>query len=171
VAVHPVRQAPDPVLSTKTKRVTKIDAKIKRLIEDLFDTMVAEHGVGLAANQIGVPLRVAVIVIPAAEDAPEERYVLINPEFVKKGGQRTISEGCLSVAGYRGTITRSEWVKVKALNAEGKEFRLKAEGLLAQALEHEIDHLDGVLYVDRLREQGGLETLQKVEETPEPVEA
>jgi peptide deformylase len=158
------------VLSRKTKRVTKIDASIKRLIEDMWDTMYAEHGVGLAANQIGVPLRIAVIAIPATEEEPEERYVLINPEFVKKGGQRTISEGCLSVAGYKGMITRSEWVKVKALNAEGKEIRIKAEGLLAQALEHEIDHLDGLLYVDRLREQGSLETLQKVE-APEPVEA
>ncbi len=170
MAVHPVRQAPDPALSTKTKRVTKIDAKITKLIEDLFETMYAEQGVGLAANQIGVPLRVAVIAIPATEEEPEERYVLINPEFVKKGGERTIGEGCLSVAGYRGMIKRSEWVKVKALNAEGKAIRLKAEGLLAQALEHEIDHLDGILYVDRLKEQGGLETLQKIE-APEPVGA
>lgn len=149
-----IRTRYDPVLRRKAKRIREISKAIHRLIDDMVDTMRAASGVGLAAPQVGQSLRVAVIQIPE-----EEVIILINPEIVKRGGERCITEACLSVPGYYGEVTRSIWVKVKALNREGKEIRLKGEGILAQALEHEIDHLNGILYLDRLP---SLEMLQKV---------
>ena len=142
------------MLKRKAKRVSRLDDSIQRLIDDMIDTMKAASGVGLAAPQVGVSLRIAVVGIP-----DEDIIVLVNPEIIKKGGERPLTEACLSVPGYYGEITRSNWVKVKALNRHGKEFRLKGEGLLAQALEHELDHLNGVLYVDHLED---LSKLQKV---------
>ena len=162
MAVLRIRTAPDPVLRRKTSRVTRVDASIRKLIGDMIDTMRVADGVGLAASQVGVSLRIAVIEIP---EPPEEKtlFVLINPEIVKKVGERELEEGCLSIPGYRGALTRAVTVKVKARDAEGKELRIKAEGLLAQALEHEIDHLDGILYIDRMKEQGTLDTLHSIE--------
>jgi peptide deformylase len=113
--------------------------------------------VGLAAPQVGVPLRVIVIGIPEEED-----IVLINPEIVRRKGERVIDEGCLSLPGFFANVTRSEAVTVKGLDQNSKEVRIKAEGLLAQALEHEIDHLNGTLYIDHL---DSIEKLQKVEPT------
>ena len=135
----------------------------------MFETMHAASGVGLAANQVGVPLRVLVISIPESEEQASQEYALINAEFVKKTGERWVEEGCLSIPEYRGEFKRAEQVKVKGLDREGKEVRLKAEGLLAQALEHEIDHLNGILYIDRMKEQGTLDTLRECE-TSQPVE-
>ena len=167
MAVLPVRKAPDPVLLRKTSKVTKIDAPLQRLIDDMFDTMYAEHGVGLAANQVGVPLRLCVMGIPDPEDDNTiVEYALINPEFIKKWDEQEMEEGCLSIPGYRGKITRATKVKIKALDREGREVRLKGEGLLAQALQHEIDHLDGILYVDRMKEQGTIETLHELIREP-----
>ncbi len=163
MAVLRLRSAPDPILRRKTNRVAKIDDSVQRLIDDMIETMYASSGVGLAANQVGVPLRVLVMGIPDPDEGPMQEYVLINAEFVKKGGERTVDEGCLSVPGYRGQLERAEWVKVKGLGRDGREVRLKAEGLMAQALEHEIDHLDGILYLDRMKEQGTLDTLTEVE--------
>ncbi len=145
MAVVEIRTLPDPVLRQKAKRVSRIDSSIQRLIDDMIDTMRAVSGVGLAAPQIGVSLRVAVIEIPG-----EEVITLINPEVIKRGGERVVEEACLSVPGYRGEINRSVIVKVKALDREGKEIRVKGEELLAQALEHETDHLNGILYIDRV---------------------
>jgi peptide deformylase len=144
----------DPVLRQRAKRVTTIDGSIQRLIDDMIDTMRAVSGVGLAAPQIGKSLRITVIEIPG-----EEVIVLINPEIIKRGGERSLTEECLSVPGYSGEIKRSLWVKVKALDRSGKEIRIKGEGLLAQALEHELDHLNGMLYIDHLESP---EKLQKV---------
>ena len=167
MTVLPLKYAPESVLRRKAKRVSKIDASVQRLIDDLIETMYAEEGIGLAANQVGVPLRVLVMGIPYqdpdTEEVYREEYVLVNPEFVKKGGERLVSEGCLSIPGYRGKLNRAEWVKVKGRDREGKAVRLKADGIMAQALEHEIDHLDGVLYVDRMKEQGTLDTLAPIE--------
>ncbi len=145
MAVRTVCVLPDPVLRQKAKKVTKIDKSIRRLINDMIETMRAVAGVGLAAPQVGVPLRVAVIEIPG-----DEVIVLVNPEVVKKEGERVIGEACLSVPGYQGELKRAVRVKVKAQDRLGRKIRLKGEDLLAQALEHEIDHLNGVLYVDRL---------------------
>ncbi len=145
MAVLTLRFAPDPVLRQKAKRVRNIDASIERLIDNMLETMPAVSGVGLAAPQVGVSLQVAVIEIPE-----EETIVLINPQIVKRSGERLVEEGCLSIPGYRGEIKRSVSVTVKGRNRQGKEIRLKATDLLAQALEHEIDHLSGVLYIDHL---------------------
>jgi peptide deformylase len=149
----------DPLLRRKAKRVTDINSSIHRLIDGMIDTMRAVSGVGLAAPQVGKSLRIAVIQIP-----DEEVIVLINPEIIKRGGERSITEACLSVPGYYGEVTRSIWVKVKALDKQGKEIRLKGEGLLAQALEHEIDHLNGILYIDHLP---SIEKLQKIDPSKE----
>jgi peptide deformylase len=144
--ILPIRIAGDPVLRKKAKRVKKIDGSIQRLIDDMIVTMHNAHGVGLAAPQVGVSLRVVVI------ETPDEGLLeLINPEIVKHAGSRRLWEGCLSVPGYQAEIERSKQVVVKALDREGKEIRLKAvDTLLAQALEHEIDHTNGVLYIDYL---------------------
>ncbi len=155
MAVLPLCSRNDPVLRKKAKKVTVIDSSILRLIDDMIDTMKAVSGVGLAAPQIGKSLKIAVIQIPE-----QETLVLINPEIIKRDGERDLTEGCLSVPGYFGEIQRSMWVKVKAQDRAGKEFRLRGEGLLAQALEHEIDHLNGTLYIDHLSSP---EKLQKIE--------
>jgi peptide deformylase len=156
LAVRPIRTLPDPVLRAKTVRIKDVPATMGRLIEDMVDSMRAAHGVGLAANQIGMRQRVAVIEIP-----DEEVRIFLNPEIVKREGEREVEEGCLSVPGYRGTLTRSEKVTVKAIDLKGKPFRLKAEGLLAQALEHETDHLSGIVYIDHLESP---DDLYKIEE-------
>jgi peptide deformylase len=146
MAVLQIRTLPDPVLRQKAKRVTKIDKSIQKLIDDMIDTLHADpNRAGLAAPQVGRLLRIAVIEVPE-----HELITLINPEIIKREGERIVQEGCLSIPGYFGEIKRAEMVKVKAKNRDGKEFRLKAEGLLAQALEQEIEHLDGVLYIDHL---------------------
>jgi len=145
MTVRTIHVLPAPVLRQKAKKVSKIDKSVQQLIDDMVETMRAASGVGLAAPQVGVPLRVAVIEMPG-----DEVTVLINPEVVKKQGERLVQEGCLSVPGYQGEISRAVWVKVKAKDRHGRGIRLKGEELLAQALEHEIDHLNGVLYIDRL---------------------
>ena len=145
MAVLPLRYVPDPVLRQKTKRIPGMDPKLERLIKDMLETMPAVNGVGLAAPQVGISLRLAVIRMP-----DEEPIILINPAIVRKSGERVINEACLSLPGYGGEIKRATSVTVKARNIEGKEFRLKATGLLAQALEHEVDHLNGTLYIDHL---------------------
>ena len=149
MAVLQIRTLPDSVLRQKAKRVNKIDDSIQRLIDDMIDTMRANSGVGLAAPQIGVPLRIAVIEIPG-----EEVITLINPEVIKRTGERILAEACLSVPGYQGEIRRSVTVKVKARDRQGKEIHLKGEELLAQALEHETDHLNGTLYIDQIESPG-----------------
>ena len=147
MAILPIRRAGDPVLREKAKRVRKIDRSIHKLIEDMWETMYDAPGVGLAAPQIGVGLKVVVIHVPEADP-----FALVNPEIVKVSGERTVDEGCLSVPGFRGEIARSVKVTAKGLDPEtGKEVRIKAEDdLLAEALEHEIDHVNGILYIDYL---------------------
>lgn len=147
MTVRPIRYLGDPVLRAPARRITRVDDSIRRLIGDMMESMVAAQGVGLAAPQIGVSLRLVVLGMP-----DEEPFALINPEIVKRSGSRRLeAEGCLSVPGYRSAITRAERVTVKALDANGREVRIKAEeNLLAQALEHEIDHVNGILYVDRI---------------------
>ena len=145
MAVLQIRTLPDPVLRQKAKRVNKIDDSIQKLIDDMIDTMRANSGVGLAAPQIGVSLRIAVIEMPE-----EEVITLINPQVIRRKGERVLAEACLSVSGYQGEIKRSVTVKVKAQDRQGKEIRLKGEELLAQALEHETDHLNGTLCIDHV---------------------
>jgi len=161
MAVLPIRTIPDPILRKKTKRVTTIDKSIKKLVANMLETLHADTGrVGLAAPQVGVSLRVTVIGLPDEED-----IILINAQIVRRKGQRLVSEGCLSIPGYVGELYRAESVTAKGLDLSGKEIRIKGEGLLSQALEHEIDHLNGILYVDHLE---STDTLRKIE--PEDVE-
>lgn len=156
MAVRPIVYLPDPVLRQKAKKVPKIDASIHALIGDMIESMYAASGVGLAAPQIGVSLRVIVIGLP-----DEEPFALINPEIVKATGERRVEEGCLSVPGYRAELTRSKVVLAKGLDPSGKMVRIKArDDLLAQALEHEIDHVNGILYIDHLP---SLDALVKIE--------
>ncbi|MBI2756664.1 MAG: peptide deformylase [Chloroflexi bacterium] len=142
MAVRPILVVGNPVLRQKARKVSQFDRSIQKLVEDMIETMRAAPGVGLAAPQVGVPLRLAVI------EVDEEVTVIANPEIVKRTGEYEPDEGCLSVPGFWGHVTRAEKVTVKAKDRTGKDFRLNAEGLLAQALQHEIDHLDGMLYID-----------------------
>jgi peptide deformylase len=141
-----------PVLRQKAKKVKKVDAALNALIDDMLETMRAANGVGLAATQIGISLRVCVIEMPEDKEDPRsgERIVLINPEIVKAEGEQFEEEGCLSVPGYVGMVRRAGTVMVKGLNRKGKEIRVKGTGLLARALQHEVDHVNGVLFTDRL---------------------
>jgi peptide deformylase len=151
--IRPILVVGNPVLRLKTRKVSQIDKSIQRLIDDMIETMKAAPGVGLAAPQIGVPLRLAVL------DVDDMITVIVNPEIVKRSGEVDLDEGCLSVPGFWGRLSRAEKVSVKALDRHGKELRIRdAEGLFAQALQHEIDHLDGYLYIDRLP---NLDSLQR----------
>lgn len=174
MSVLPMHIVPDPILRERAKRVSNISPSIQKLIDDMIETMRNSHGVGLAANQVGVLQRVIVIQLP--DD--EEPRVFINPELIKQEGKRDVEEGCLSIPGYRGLVKRSVKVKAKGLDRKGKEVRVNADELLAQALEHEIDHLNGTLYIDRLVDrdklwkEGEEEAPQEQEEREEtPVEA
>jgi len=142
--IRPIVVVGHPVLRQKAKRVSQIDRNIQRLIDDMIETMRAAPGVGLAAPQVGIPLRLAVI------EVEDKITVIINPEIVKRQGEVELDEGCLSVPGFWGKLNRAERVSVKSLDRSGREQRIKdAEGLFAQALQHEIDHLDGQLYIDQ----------------------
>ena len=162
MAVLPLKVVPDPVLRQKAKRVKVIDASIRRLAEDMVDTMRHHQGAGLAANQVGVLKRVITIEVPE-----EPLRVLINPEIIKREGERELEEGCLSIPDYRGLVTRAIWVRAKALELGGTEVRIRAEGILAQALEHEIDHLNGILYIDHLKRHEDLWKLESEEASEE----
>ncbi len=155
MAVLPIHILPAPILKQRSKRVRHIDGSVQRLIGNMLETMHSAAGVGLAAPQVGAPLRVMVIGIPG-----EENIVLINPKIVRRTGERLINEGCLSIPGYVGQIKRAESVTVKGRDQNGKEIRIKADELLAQVLEHEIDHLNGVLYIDHL---DSMDKLRKIE--------
>ena len=154
-----LRTIPDPVLRQKARRVSKIDDALHKLIDDMLDTMRDADGVGLAANQVGVLQRVVVIEIPEED----QTRMLLNPEIVRREGERVVEEGCLSIPGFRGELVRSVKVRVRALDRDGKPVRFKAEGLLAQALEHETDHINGVLYIDHLESPDKLWKLQPQE--------
>ena len=146
MSVLSIRQLPDDsVLRQKAKRVSILDASIQRLIDDMIETMQQAKGIGLAAPQIGVSLQIIVVQMP-----DEEPVAIINPEIVKREGEMEVTEGCLSVPGYCGEIKRPEKIVVKGKDRYGKQFRIKAFGLLAEALEHEIDHLNGRLYIDHI---------------------
>jgi len=155
MAIREICHIPNSVLRQKAKKVSAIDKSIQCLIDDMVETMRQANGVGLAAPQVGISLRVVVLQMPG-----EEPMAIINPEIVKHTGEREVTEACLSVPGYAGLIKRSISVTVKGRDRRGKVIRVKGTDLMAQALEHEIDHLNGVLYIDRVESQ---EKLYKVE--------
>ncbi|HEX7183336.1 MAG TPA: peptide deformylase [Thermoanaerobaculia bacterium] len=150
MAVLPIRIYPDPVLRVKCRSVTEFDDRLRKLAADMVETMYAAPGVGLAAPQVGVELRLAVVDVSVGED-PKQLHVLVNPEVVHREGVETDVEGCLSIPGLTDKVDRPVFVRVKALDLEGKPFELQAEDWFARAVCHEIDHLDGVLFVDHLR--------------------
>jgi peptide deformylase len=164
MALLRITKVPEPVLRVRTSKVRKIDASIKKLIDDMIETMHDAPGVGLAAPQVGVSLRICVIHIPG-----DEVVTLVNPEIVRRSGERICDgEGCLSLPGYKGAVPRAEKVVVKGLNREGKPVRYHAEELFAEAIEHELDHLDGKLYFDYL---GSIDELTPYNAEPDEEES
>jgi peptide deformylase len=150
MSVLAIRIYPDPVLRAKCRAVTAIDDRVRKLAADMVETMHAAPGIGLAAPQVGVEERIAVLDLSVGED-PKQVHVLINPEIVHREGAETDVEGCLSLPGLTDKVERPTAVRVKALDLSGKPVELNADGWLARAVCHEIDHLDGVLFVDHLR--------------------
>ena len=164
MAIMPIVQVPEPVLRQKTKKIRKIDASLQKLIDDMIETMHDAPGVGLAANQVGISLRLCVIHIPG-----DEVITLINPEIVRRTGSRTCEgEGCLSLPGYRGAVQRAEKVVVKGLNRDGRPVCYHATDLFAEAIEHEVDHLNGTLYFDYLDSMDQLVPVPTGDESDEP---
>jgi peptide deformylase len=149
MALLQILEFPDPRLRTRAQPVTQVDASLRKLVDDMFETMYSAPGIGLAATQVNVPKRLLVIDISDRRDQP---LVLINPDVVAREGVEETEEGCLSVPGVFDKVTRAEKILVRALDRDGKPFELEADGLLAVCIQHEIDHLDGKLFVDYLSE-------------------
>ncbi len=147
--IHEVVKYPDPVLAKPGAPITVFDAKLKTLVDEMFESMYAAQGIGLAAPQISISQRLTVIDCSFKKN-PEEKIVLINPEIIEREGKQVEEEGCLSLPDIREKVQRAAWVKVKAQNVTGEWFEVEGEELLARAMQHEIDHLDGILFIDRL---------------------
>jgi len=149
MALREIVKYPDPVLLTRSEEVEKIDTDIRRLVMDMVETMHAAPGVGLAANQVGVARRVAVIDLSVGKE-PSQLLVLINPRIISLEGAHAEEEGCLSIPGITEVVERPAVAEVEALNLDGKTYRVRGEALIARALLHEIDHLNGVLFIEHL---------------------
>ena len=147
--IYPIVKYGDPVLEKPAQPVTVFDDELRKLLDDMFESMYAAHGVGLAAPQIGISKRIAVIDVTFKED-PKAKLVLINPEIVKLEGKQSGQEGCLSIPEFREQVTRGKRATVRAQDAEGKWFETTGEDLLARALQHETDHLNGRLYISHI---------------------
>ncbi len=156
MAIRMIREQGEDVLRKRCKEVTEITPKIVEIVEDMLDTMYEANGVGLAAPQVGILKRIVVI------DIGEGPIVLINPEIIETSGKQTGNEGCLSVPGKVGVVTRPNYVKAKAIDITGQSIIVEGEELMARAICHELDHLDGVLYVDKV--EGSLEDVEAEEE-------
>ena len=148
--IRKVLTYPNPILKTPTEKVSVIDRDIENLVKDMFETMYHEEGVGLAANQIGIPLRIMVIDTSSRKDSPPLKLVLINPELLESEGKILYKEGCLSFPGLVVDVPRARKVKVKALDMGGEEMEYTLEGFPAIVFQHEMDHLMGITFVDRL---------------------
>ena len=157
----PILELPHPVLRQRARKIRKIDSSVLQLANDMVETMRDAPGIGLAANQVGVLKRLIVVQLLDEEEA----RIYINPEILHREGEREVEEGCLSIPGYKGFVNRSVWVKFTALDASSKVVKLKAEDMLSQVLEHEVDHLNGILYIDHLESH---EKLIPVTQEPEP---
>lgn len=151
MSILKIREYPDPILWEKSMPVEKWGNELQKLIEDMIDTLDAVPGVGLAAVQVGIPIRLFVFDAGLGMEKSQKSYsVLINPEIVSQDGEIKEEEGCLSIPDYRETVVRAAVVKVKGFDREGKSVEITGEGLLARLFQHEIDHLNGVLFIDRL---------------------
>ena len=150
------------VLRGKAKRVGRIDDYVRRLIDDMFDTMRDAPGVGLAAPQVGVPLRVIVV------EYEDERFAVVNPEIIKSAGEITDEEGCLSAPHWQGPVSRASSVTVKGRDRDGKEVRVRAEGWLARIFQHEVDHLEGTLFLDKVHDRSKIHWVEPEREDEQP---
>ena len=169
MALKEIVYLPDPILRRKAKPITKFDSNLQKLIDDMIETMREAPGVGLAAPQVGIPERLAVIEYAEEDESEEEGeeekppkpkklFVIINPEIIKKSEEKVLGvEGCLSIPGIVGEVDRHEKVHVQALNRHGKPVKIKAEGWLARIFQHEIDHLNGEVFVDKATQLWKLE--------------
>ena len=148
--IRPIVKFGDPVLQSRASDVPVIDSEIQKLIDDMVETMYAAPGIGLAAPQVGVPLRIFVVDLSVGRNA-DDLIVMVNPEFVEREGMQLEEEGCLSVPGFNATVVRPTRALLQGLDRTGTRRTVEATGLLARAFQHEMDHLDGTLFVDRLR--------------------
>jgi peptide deformylase len=168
MAVHQIVLLGDPILREKAKKISRFDAALPKLVADMFETMHAAQGIGLAAPQIGMSIRVCVVECADKEAGKHYKVALVNPEIVEATGEQIGVDACLSIPGYYAVNVRRAWrVVVKAQDPRGKPIRVRGEGLFAWALQHEIDHLNGILYLDRLDRPEDL----RVAQSDEPVEA
>ncbi len=168
MAILDILHFPDPRLRREAKPVKKVDTAIHRLVDDMFETMYEAPGIGLAAPQVNVAKRIIVIDVSEGRDSP---LCLINPEIVEKRGDEEMEEGCLSVPGVYETVRRADWIRVRALDRNGEPFELKTDGLLAVCVQHELDHLEGKLFVDylsSLKRQRIRKKLEKARRQQEP---
>lgn len=147
--IRPIVKYGDPVLETPAEPVREFTPELKKLVGDMFESMYAHRGVGLAAPQVGISKRLAVVDVSAGED-PEQRFVMINPEIIERSGSQRGEEGCLSIPGFREDVTRPNKIRVRAQDEDGNWFEKDGEELLARAVLHENDHLDGVLFLSHL---------------------
>jgi peptide deformylase len=147
--IHPIVKYGDPVLEQPTRRIEKFDEELQTLVNQMFESMYAAQGVGLAAPQIGVSLNLAVIDVTVGKN-PEARIICANPIITHTEGEQREEEGCLSLPGFRGHVLRPQFVTIRAQDASGTEFEMRGEGMLARAFCHEIDHLQGILYLNHL---------------------
>ena len=167
--IHEVRKWPDPVLTKPGERVTEFGPELAEFVQEMFATMYASQGIGLAAPQIGVSKQITVIDI-SFKERPEDKLVLINPEILEHTGKQNEEEGCLSFPEIREKVTRSGWVKVRAQNVLGEFFEVEGEELLARAFQHEIDHLHGILFIDhvsRLKRELVVRRIKKLQKNGE----
>jgi peptide deformylase len=164
-----IKTLKDPVLRRPAKKIEKVTPEIRKLIDDMFETMHAANGLGLAAPQVGVSQRIFVVEIEKDERIPGSgiAYALINPEIVKASEERDSGpEGCLSIPGWRGEVERASKVLVRALDRDGKRIRVEVEGLAARAMQHELDHLDGVLFIDKLTAPDRIWRIKEDDDSP-----
>jgi peptide deformylase len=151
-----IRLEGDPVLRQKATKISRVDDSVRKLAADMWETLEAADGVGLAAPQVGVSRRLIVVHLPEGyieDDSPEISLTLVNPEIIRSRGEVVAMEGCLSIPGWQGEVQRADQVTVRAMDLDNREIRLKHEGWVARVLQHEIDHLDGILYTDRMRDE------------------
>ena len=171
MAILPIVLEGDPRLRQKATRIRSVDDSLRKLAADMHETMLDAPGVGLAAPQIGVLRRLIVVNVPEGYDeegAPAVVLSLVNPEIVKAHGREVATEGCLSIPGWIGDVPRADAITVKAMNLDNKDIRLKLQGWPARVVQHEIDHLDGILFVDRIEDRS---TLRRPDREPEPAHA
>lgn len=147
--IYPIVKYPDPVLQRPAEPITVFDSKLRQLVDDMFTSMYEAEGIGLAAPQIGISKRLTIIDL-SFQKKPEDKIVLINPEIIEAEGKQYEDEGCLSLPDIRDKVHRAAHVRVRAQDAHGKSFEIEGDALLARAFQHEIDHLDGILFIYRI---------------------